>query len=81
LERVKRPPAFNPTLLAALYGVVAIVAFQLLFVGSVYPWLDCPAFTDLTGAVLLGLAPLLLGYMIFAALAALRASGPENHDR
>jgi hypothetical protein len=81
LERVRRPSAFNPTLLAVLYGVVAIVAFQLLFVGSIYPWLDCAAFTDLTGAILIGLAPLLLAYMIFAALAALRASGPENHDR
>ena len=78
LERVQRPSAFNPTLLAALYGAVALVAFQLLFVGSLYPWLDCPAYTDLTGAVLIGLAPLLLAYLIFAALATLRASGPEH---
>lgn len=79
LERVKRPPAFNPTLLAALYGIVAIITFQFLFVGTAYPLIDCAAFTDITGSVLIGLAPLLLGYMIFAALAALRASGPENH--
>lgn len=81
LERIRRPSAFGPTLLAALYGLAAIVAFQLLFVGSVYPWLGCSAFTDLSGAVLIGLAPLLLAYLIFAALATLRASGPESHDR
>jgi len=79
LERVRRPSAFGPTLLAALYGLTAIVSFQLLFVGSIYPWLDCAAFTDITGAVLIGLAPLLLAYLIFAALATLRASGPEHH--
>ncbi|MEJ1969066.1 MAG: hypothetical protein WDN03_10620 [Rhizomicrobium sp.] len=78
LERVLRPSAFGPTLLAVLYGVAAIVGFQLLFVGSAYPWLACSAFTDITGAVLIGLAPLMLAYLIFAALATLRASGPET---
>lgn len=78
LERTLRPAAFGPTLLAALYGAVAIVAFQLLYVGSAYPWLDCTAFTDITGAVLIGLTPLLLAYLIVAALATLRASGPET---
>lgn len=78
LERVIRPAAFGPTLLAALYGIVAIVAFQLLFVGSAYPWLACNAFTDITGSVLIGLAPLMLAYLIVAALATLRASGPAQ---
>jgi hypothetical protein len=78
LERALRPSAFNPTLLAGLYGAVAIICFQLLFVGSAYPWFACATFTDITGAVLIGLAPLMLGYLVFAALASLRASGPEN---
>ncbi|HXC54437.1 MAG TPA: hypothetical protein VNU97_04015 [Rhizomicrobium sp.] len=78
LERMVRPSSFGPTLLAALYGVVAIVAFQLLFVGSAYPWLACSAFTDITGALLIGLAPLMLAYLIVAALATLRASGPAQ---
>jgi hypothetical protein len=78
LEQSLRPSAFGPTLLAALYGIVAIVGFQLLFVGSAYPWLDCTAFTDITGAVLIGLTPLALAYLIVAALATLKASGPEN---
>ncbi len=78
LEQALRPSAFGPTLLAVLYGIVAIVGFQLLFVGSAYPWLDCTAFTDITGAVLIGLTPLALAYLIVAALATLKASGPEN---
>ena len=78
LERSLRPSAFSPTLLAAIYGAAAIVAFQLLYVGSAYPWLDCTAFTDITGAVLIGLTPLLLAYLIVAALATLKASGPAT---
>lgn len=78
LERAIRPSSFGPTLLAAVYGVVAILSFQLLFVGSAYPWLGCSAFTDITGAVLIGLAPLMLAYLIVAALATLRASGPAS---
>jgi hypothetical protein len=77
LEQSLRPSAFGPTLLAILYGIVTVAAFQLLYVGSVYPWLDCTAFIDITGAVLIGLAPLMLAYLIVAALATLRASGPE----
>ncbi|MEI9886527.1 MAG: hypothetical protein WDN08_08490 [Rhizomicrobium sp.] len=78
LERALRPSPFGPTLLAALYGLVAIVGIQLFYVGSVYPWLDVAAFTDITGALLIGLVPLLLAYLIVAALAMLKASGPAK---
>ncbi|HEY4943201.1 MAG TPA: hypothetical protein VII56_17355 [Rhizomicrobium sp.] len=78
LEYTMRPSAFGPTLLAALYGVVAIVCFQLLYVGSAYAWLGCGVYSGLTGLMLIGLAPLLLAYLIVAALATLRASGPES---
>jgi hypothetical protein len=81
LERALHPMPFSPTVLAALYGAVAIVAFQLLYVGSAYSVLPCKAFFGVNGAVLIGLAPLLLSYLIFAALTALAASGPESHDR
>jgi hypothetical protein len=47
-------------------------------VGSAYPWLPCNAFTDISGAVLIGLAPLMLAYLIVAALASLLASSPES---
>jgi hypothetical protein len=42
-----------------------------------YPWLPCSAFTDISGALLIGLAPLMLAYLIVAALAAAMATGPE----
>ncbi len=78
LERALHPTSFSLTLLAALYGIVAIVGFQLLYVGSLYPWLSCGAFGGIGGVLLVGLAPLLLAYLIVAALVTLRASGPEG---
>ena len=78
LERMRNPSAFGLTLLAAIYGFVAIVGFQLFYVGSIYPWLGCAAFIDVAGAVLTGLLPLLLAYLIVAALATLKASGPPT---
>ena len=78
LEAQSRPPVLGPTLRAFLFGLVAVVAIQFLFVGSAYPWLNCSAFADITGGVLIGLAPLMLAYLIVAALASLMASSPEN---
>ena len=77
LERMKLPSPLSPTITAFVFGIVAIVGIQLLFVGSAYPWLACSAFTDITGALLIGLAPLMLTYLIVAALATLRASARE----
>jgi hypothetical protein len=78
LERNLKPEIFNPLLRAFLLGVMAVVGIQFLFVGSAYPWLDCSAFADITGALLIGLAPLMLSYLIVAALATLLASSPES---
>lgn len=78
IERMARAPTIGPTTTAVIFGILAIVAFQLLFVGSAYPWLACSAFTDITGDLLIGLAPLMLAYLIFAALATLRASAPDK---
>jgi len=77
LERALHPTSFGPTVLAALYGIFAIVGIQLLYVGSLYPWLSCGAFGSIAGVLLIGLAPLMLAYLIVAALATLKASGPE----
>ena len=63
---------------AFLFGIVAVVGIQFLFVGSAYPWMNCSAFADITGAVLIGLAPLMLSYLIVAALASLMAAAPEK---
>jgi len=78
LERGTRPELLGPALRAFLLGTVAVVGIQFLFVGSAYPWLDCSAFADITGALLIGLAPLMLAYLIVAALASLLASSSEN---
>ena len=78
LEAGDRPQILGPTLRAFLFGIVAVVGIQFLFVGSAYPWLHCSAFADVTGALLIGLAPLMLAYLIVAALASLMASAPEN---
>jgi hypothetical protein len=78
LERNLKPAMLGPTLRAFLLGVAAVVGIQFLFVGSAYPWLNCSAFADITGALLIGLAPLMLAYLIVAALASLLASSPES---
>ncbi len=78
LERTLRPAPFGLTLLAAIYGILSIVGIQLLYVGSVFPWLGCGAFNGIDGVVLSGLAPLFLAYVIVAALTTLKASAPEG---
>ena len=78
LERTARPEILGPTLRAFLLGVAAVVGIQFLFVGSAYPWFQCSAYTDITGALLIGLFPLMLAYLIVAALASLMAASPES---
>jgi len=78
LEAGERVQPLGPTLRAFLFGTVAVVGIQFLFVGSAYPWLNCSAFANVTGAVLVGLAPLMLAYLIVAALASLMAAAPEK---
>jgi hypothetical protein len=78
LERAKQPQIVGPTLRAFLLGIAAVVGLQFLFVGSAYPWFHCSAYTDITGALLIGLFPLMLAYLILAALASLMAASPES---
>jgi hypothetical protein len=78
LERGRRLESIGPTIRAFLLGAGAVVGIQFLFVGSAYPWLKCSAFDDITGSLLIGLAPLMLAYLIVAALASLMASAPEK---
>ncbi|MBV9331018.1 MAG: hypothetical protein JOZ55_05650, partial [Alphaproteobacteria bacterium] len=70
LERASRPEVLGAVPLALVLGLLAILGVQLLFVGSVYPLLPCAAFNDISGAILIGLAPLMLAYLVVAALAA-----------
>jgi hypothetical protein len=78
LEQHKRPDGLGPTLRAFCLGLVAVVGIQFLFVGSAYPLFGCSAFAGIVGALLVGLAPLLLAYLLVAALATLLASSPES---
>jgi hypothetical protein len=78
LERGARPETLGPTLRAFLLGIAAVVGIQFLFIGSAYPWFACSAFTDITGGLLIGLFPLMLVYLIVAALVSLMAASPEN---
>jgi hypothetical protein len=78
LERAKRLEILGPTLRAFLLAIAAVVGIQFIFVGSAYPWVQCSAYTDITGALLIGLFPLMLVYLIVAALASLMAASPEN---
>jgi hypothetical protein len=77
LERNTRPEGLGPAARAFCLGLVAVVGVQFLFVGSAYPWFRCSAFAEITGALLIGLAPLMLAYLVVAALATLLASSPE----
>lgn len=78
LEQHRRPDGLSPTLRAFCLGLVAVVGIQFLFVGSAYPLFGCSAFADISGALLVGLAPLMLSYLLVAALATLLASSPES---
>jgi hypothetical protein len=77
LERAAHPEALGPTAVAAVLGIAAVLAIQCIFVGSVMQLMPCSAFAGVPGALLIGLSPLLLAYLIFAALATLLASGSE----
>ncbi len=77
LERDKRPEALGPDMLALLLGIASVVGFQFLYVGSAYRYVACNVYTGIAGAVLTGLAPLMLAYLVMAALANLRAAGTE----
>lgn len=75
IDRLLHPQSLSPMGLAAVLGIVAVVGIQCLFVGSPLTLLPCSVYAGLPGAMLIGLAPLVFAYSVFAALAALLASG------
>ena len=77
IERAKRSQTLSPAAVAAVLGVAAVVGFQMLYMGSAFAFLPCSAYTETSGALLIGLAPLMLAYLIVAAAANLLAVGPE----
>jgi hypothetical protein len=78
IDRVRHPQSLSPTALATVLGVTTVFAVQGIFVGSALSLLPCSAYAGLPGAVLIGLAPLVFAYLVYAALAALLASGGEK---
>jgi hypothetical protein len=77
LERTKRPEALGAATLALVQGVLAVLGIQFLFVGTAFAFLPASIYAEIPGAVLIGLAPLMLAYLIVAACANLLATGPE----
>jgi hypothetical protein len=78
LERKTRHEALGDTPLAFVTGLVAVAGIQLLFMGSLYAMLPCAFYASIAGAVLIGLGPLTLAYLIVAALTNTLALSPEN---
>ena len=78
LERKTRPEILGDNGLAFATGFAAIAGIQLLFVGSLYQHVPCGALTGVLGAVLIGIGPLALCYLIIAAVTNLLALGPEG---
>jgi hypothetical protein len=78
LERKGRPEILGATGLVFALGVASVVAIQMLFMGTAYLLIPCWILASLPGAVLIGLGPLSLAYLIKAALTDLLALGPEG---
>jgi hypothetical protein len=78
LERKRRIEPLGPTGIAFVLGLAAVAGIQLLFVGSLFRLLPCSILSGLLGAVLIGAAPLMLAYLIAAAVINLLATSSDN---
>jgi len=77
LERKARPDTLGPASLTLLLGIFAVIGIQFLLLGSVFPLMPCDMLVDLPGELLIGLGPLMLAYLINAAVTDLLSLGPE----
>jgi hypothetical protein len=77
LERKQRPEALGDQPLALLLGIAAVIGFQLLYMGTGYGLLTCGALGGLWGDAVIALGPLMLSYLLIAALTNLLALGPS----
>lgn len=78
LERKRRIEPLGPAGVAFVLGVAAVSGIQFLYVGTVFRMLPCAGLAGLWGSLLIGLAPLMLAYLVAAALTNLLAAGPER---
>jgi hypothetical protein len=77
IERNRSPEPLGAGTVALLFGALAVVGIQLLFVGTAFQFTPCVIYTTVPGEVLIGLGPLMLAYVILAALTSLLATGSE----
>jgi hypothetical protein len=77
LERRQRPELLGTSTLAFILGLISVVGIQLVFVGSIFDLLPCGALGNIPGEFIVGIGPLMLAYLIIAALTDLIALGPE----
>jgi hypothetical protein len=77
-ERKGRPEILGASALVFFLGMAAVVAIQLLFMGTAYGFIPCRFLAGIPGSVLIGLGPLMLAYLVKAALTDLLALGPEG---
>jgi hypothetical protein len=77
LERKRHPEALGAQPLAFALGLAAVVGIQLLYVGTGYRLMPCRVLGGIWGDTVIGVGPLVLAYLIVAALTNLLALGPE----
>jgi hypothetical protein len=77
LERKRRPEALGAQPLAFAVGIAAVVGIQMFYIGTAYSLIPCRLLGGLLGDAVIGLAPLMLGYLVMAALTNLLALGPD----
>jgi len=77
LERQQRPSAIGPASLTLLLGIFAVIGIQFLLLGTIFTIIPCDMLVDLPGELLIGLGPLMLAYLIVAAVTDLLSLGPE----
>lgn len=77
LERRTRPDALGAANLTLLLGIFAVVGIQFLLLGAVFPLMPCATLVVLPGQLLIGLGPLMLAYLILAAVTDLLSLGPD----
>ncbi len=78
MERRMRPEALGAQALALALGIASIIGIQALYVGSAYELLPCRIEAGLFGDTLIGIGPLMLSYLIVAAITNLLALGPDG---
>lgn len=78
LERKRRIEPLGATGIAFVLGLAAVIGIQFLYIGSAFAILPCSVIGGILGTVLMGVAPLMLAYLIAAALTNLLAAGPES---